>query len=131
MRLLRAWGPALLWAALIFAVSHRSTVALPNVSNADKLSHAAAYAVLGAALAYALHRSGVRRWALWTVALGWLYGASDEFHQSFVPGRSPDVADWVADAVGVLIGTFVYRRWLAWRGPRSAARTSDAHPLAP
>lgn len=131
MRLLRAWGPALLWAALIFAVSHRSTVTLPAVSNADKVSHAAAYAVLGLTLAYALHPSGVPRWALWTVALGWLYGASDEFHQSFVPGRSPDAADWLADAVGVLIGTFAYRRWLVWRGPRSAAHASDAHSLAP
>lgn len=131
MRLLRAWGPALVWAALIFAVSHRPTVALPDVTNADKVSHAAAYAVLGLTLAHALHRSGVPRWALWTVALGWLYGASDEFHQSFVPGRSPDAADWLADAVGVLIGTFAYRRWLARRGLRSAGHASDAHPMTP
>lgn len=131
MRLLRAWSPALVWAALIFAVSHRPTVSLPDLSHADKVSHAAAYAVLGVALAHALHRSRARAWPLWSVALGWLYGASDEFHQSFVPGRSPEAADWVADAVGVLIGTFVYQRWLARRAARPAAAPCETHRMAP
>ena len=33
--------------------------------------------------------------------IGALYGASDETHQLFVPGRSCDIADWIADCVGI------------------------------
>jgi len=32
-----------------------------------------------------------------------LYGLSDEFHQSFIPNRSPDVADWLADMSGAAL----------------------------
>jgi VanZ family protein len=45
------------------------------------------------------------------IALATMYGVSDEFHQSFVPGRSPDRFDVVADCVGATIG--VALGWLA------------------
>jgi len=35
---------------------------------------------------------------------GALYGITDEWHQMYVPGRTPDLADWIADVVGVLLG---------------------------
>jgi VanZ family protein len=38
------------------------------------------------------------------LALGALYGVTDEVHQGYVPGRMPDPWDWVADVVGLLIG---------------------------
>jgi VanZ family protein len=41
------------------------------------------------------------------IGLGALYGLTDEFHQIFVRGRSPDWADWGADVVGVLLGYFL------------------------
>lgn len=40
----------------------------------------------------------------WLIAVGLLYALSDEWHQMYVPGRSPDLADWLADAVGLLTG---------------------------
>ena len=36
-----------------------------------------------------------------------LYGISDEFHQSFVPGRTPDVVDWLADTSGALLAVLL------------------------
>ncbi|MFZ3059382.1 MAG: VanZ family protein [Candidatus Methanoperedens sp.] len=36
------------------------------------------------------------------------YAASDEMHQSFVPGREMSFMDWLADAVGILISSYVY-----------------------
>ena len=50
--------------------------------------------------------------------LGVLYGATDEIHQMYVPGRSPDVLDWFADAAGVAAACFLYTRW------RCAARAA-------
>jgi hypothetical protein len=41
---------------------------------------------------------------LLTALIGSAYGAIDEFHQYFVPGRSCDVWDWLADTLGALLG---------------------------
>ena len=114
MRRLRAWAPALLWAALIFLLSSRSSVPGPRIPGFDKVAHLGAYTVLGTALAHGVRASALH--PAWGVAAGLLYGLSDEAHQAYVPGREPDPADWVADALGVLLGTFLYHRWLAWRG---------------
>ena len=57
----------------------------------------------------------------WPVLIGLVYAATDEIHQSFVPGRSPDAADWVADALGVVVGSFVLYLRSGRRGDRSAA----------
>lgn len=116
-RAARGWGPAVLWAAAIFWASDQPTVPLPAARGADKVLHFGAYALLGFLLAHGTAASGASRG--WAVGLGWLYGASDELHQAFVPGRTADPADWAADALGVLAGTFLYSRFQAWRGGRS------------
>ncbi|HEX7243676.1 MAG TPA: VanZ family protein [Longimicrobiaceae bacterium] len=119
-----AWVPAAAWAAAIFAVSARPSVAIPGFWSADKLLHFGAYALLGFLVAYAADRSGLA--PRWAVAIGCLYGASDEIHQAFVPGRSADPADWAADALGVLAGTFVDARLQARiRGRTPAVAASD------
>jgi VanZ family protein len=46
---------------------------------------------------------------LFAIAIGVLYGMSDEFHQLFVPGRSANIPDLVADALGVTLAqTFIF-----------------------
>jgi VanZ family protein len=119
-----AWVPAAAWAAAIFAVSARPSVAIPGFWSADKVLHFGAYALLGFLVAHGADRSGLA--PRWAVAIGCLYGASDELHQAFVPGRSADPADWAADALGVLAGTFVYARLQARiRGRTPAVAASD------
>ncbi|HEX8275193.1 MAG TPA: VanZ family protein [Longimicrobiaceae bacterium] len=119
-----AWVPAAAWAAAIFAVSARPSVAIPGFWSADKVLHFGAYALLGFLAAHGAAGSGLG--PRWAAAIGCLYGASDEIHQAFVPGRSADPADWVADALGVLAGTFVYARLRARvRGRTPAVAASD------
>jgi VanZ family protein len=48
-----------------------------------------------------------------------LFGAADEWHQQFIPGRSQDVADWLADTLGAGIGVLT-----------AAALRSRREPLA-
>ena len=43
---------------------------------------------------------------------GCAHATFDEWHQSFVPGRSSDLADWIADVAGVMLGVL----FVAWRG---------------
>ncbi len=70
----------------------------------DKLTHFAGYAVLGFLLAKA---SGSWRSALLLAA--W-FGASDELHQAFVPGRAAGLDDWLADALGAWLGARIGTR---------------------
>jgi VanZ family protein len=42
------------------------------------------------------------------ILIGMLYGLSDEFHQSFVPGRACTFTDLMTDTAGVLTAAFIY-----------------------
>jgi VanZ family protein len=88
----------------------------------DKLLHALEYAVLGGLLVPALRAAGLgsRGAVLAAVTLASLYGASDEFHQSFVPGRDADVLDWVADTLGASAGAAAVSASIALRRARGA-----------
>jgi VanZ family protein len=118
MRRVLPWLPALAWAAAIFLVSGRSHVPVPDTPGSDKVLHCLAYGILGGLLAFAAHRTALSPAV--AVLLGVAYGATDEIHQSFVPGRSPDVRDWLADAVGVCLAVFLYTRWRARRAAAPA-----------
>jgi VanZ family protein len=68
---------------------------------ADKILHALEYGGLSFLLHMAWRRSFPGRPWFWpVVAITVLYGLSDEIHQSFVPGRSMDAWDLVADMIG-------------------------------
>ena len=45
------------------------------------------------------------------IAAGILYGASDEFHQYFTPGRDPDILDLCVDAAAVSLGAAAVWAW--------------------
>jgi VanZ family protein len=114
---------ALAYASLIFALSARANplpFLPPELFLHDKLIHAAEYAVLGGLLAHAFQLVGVRPQLALVAAviLASAYGASDEIHQSFVPGRDASAADWVADTLGAAIGAALATA--ALRRPRRA-----------
>ena len=107
----RTWLPLFVfaYAGLIFYLSSRSTlpVPLPEFNGADKAAHALEYLGLGLLAAWTLGSYGLARGrALLLAAIGCsLYGASDELHQLFVPGRVCDVFDWLADTTGATCGS--------------------------
>jgi hypothetical protein len=103
------WAPVAAWMAVLFAVSHVS--APPGIALfPDWTTHGAAYAVLGALCRRALQ--GRAHALLLAVLLSTAYGASDEYHQSFVPGRHADPLDVAKDLGGSLIGASLYGAWL-------------------
>ena len=101
---------------IIFLLSHQphDFFKLPKIIGFDKVAHAAAYAVLGASLLYGLKpfiRSSNRGlFGITVVMFCLIYGISDEFHQSFIPGRQVSGWDVVADVFG---GAFVVILWYA------------------
>ena len=101
------WGPAAIWAAVLFLLSQsRLDSGSAWLSINDKVAHLGLYLVLGGTLAWARFWRG-RGAILPFLLLGIGYGALDEWHQSFVPGRDPSAGDWVADAAGVILGFFL------------------------
>lgn len=73
---------------------------------ADKVGHAALYAVLGWLTVGALDAAEVSAAPrlLAGVAAAAAFAALDEWHQSWIPSRTPEMVDWVADTAGLVVG---------------------------
>lgn len=116
------WGPAAVWAAVLFLLSAWPNPAGPSwLVVSDKVVHFVLFGVLGGALALGRRWSGGRTSHLAAVAVGMLYGASDEWHQAMVPNRVPSLEDWYADAAGVLAGYLLITLILRRVGRRAGA----------
>ena len=103
----RRWWLVIAWAAVILVSSSIPGPALPpGPPGSDKLGHFLMYAVLGALTIRAVlgHGGRVARAAALALAGIAVFAAVDEWHQGLVPGRLPDVADWVADMAGATLG---------------------------
>ncbi|MDQ3816941.1 MAG: VanZ family protein [Acidobacteriota bacterium] len=133
----RLWRylPLLLWLAFIFfastgAFSAANTARIlrpllvwlfPSISEEQlafahlvtrKAAHFTEYAILGWLAARAFISSSKqllrRRWFLSALALVCLYALTDEFHQSFVPSRTPSIYDSLIDMSGGLTALLLY-----------------------
>lgn len=119
--------PVILVMGTIFFLSHQQgqKLPLPVFPGLDKLAHAFAYAVLAWAAIFAfppkIRRRGTLPVGLGVLAFCILYGAADEYHQSFIPGRSPSPADLFADALGAGFAVYGWIR-LFFSGSKEAVR---------
>ena len=124
MTLALRWGPALAWMVLIFAASSLSSEALESAGSAKAsrsapvvanqvTAHLIEFGVLAALLYRALsfRRGLFVQWVV-VVVVTTAYGASDEFHQSFVPGRYPSWLDIGFDTVGAILGSSAALAWI-------------------
>jgi VanZ family protein len=125
LRQVALWAPVLLYMSLVFYASSLSKLPVPALTNfvSDKLEHALAYAGLGLvlyrALAGGLRRRPTAHAAVLAVAIAAAYGASDEFHQHFVPHRTMDIYDWLADTTGATAATAALYAWGTLRASHS------------
>ena len=114
-RRVRVWGPAWGTMVLIFVLSSISGLGPIPGGVDDGVAHALQYAVLAALLLRGLAGArwrGVKvRAAALAVLLATLYGVTDEAHQWFVPGRTAEVTDLVADALGAAVAAGVICGW--------------------
>lgn len=96
-------------AATIFVASGRGQVAAPDIVDFDKAAHFFVYGLLATLVV----RAGPR--PVWAVGITILYGLTDEWHQSFTPGRSVEWMDVMADALGAVVAVAVYAGWAGYR----------------
>jgi VanZ family protein len=111
-RFLRAYGPAVAYAALIFTFSSIPSLKSPDlgISFEDKIYHLIEYAGFGFLLQRGIDGSRGRslKRILLVFIIGAGFGASDEIHQLFVPGRQCDLFDFFADAAGFTAGQALF-----------------------
>jgi VanZ family protein len=107
--------PVILYAGLIFllsSISQFSEEVSPFIDY-DKPAHFIEYYLFGILICrWLLNKKNpiVKRHALFlTMLIGICYGVSDEWHQSFVPGRNATIWDVFFDAAGIVAAAFTYR----------------------
>ena len=108
------WAYAVALAATVVWASGHGQVAVPDIAdfaNFDKLAH---FSIFGLMATLVLRPFRARR-CFWAVLIVSLFGATDEFHQHFTPGRSMDVLDWLADTCGAVVAVAAYTFWSGYR----------------
>lgn len=116
-RFIQTHGPWLGMMAIIITLTSIPGDDLPEFGFRfmDKLLHFGVYAILGFFLArgMALSRHSLiyTNASLVAIGSGVLFAAFDELHQGLIPGRYPDITDWLADVAGVVIIILIYN-WL-------------------
>jgi VanZ family protein len=112
-RAIALWAPVLLYMAAIFYLSSLPQPTLP--AGGDKPWHLIGYMGLAVVVVRAVAGGWRRRVpahvAGLAIAIAAAYAASDEAHQMYVPGRSAEAADLVADTIGIVIGTAACWAW--------------------
>jgi VanZ family protein len=102
---------ALAWAGLIWYLSDQSGLDIPQAFDSqDKALHLVAFGVLGFLVmgTQQLPGNAFPTGSFWKVCILCAgYGVLDEYHQSFVPGRNPDVFDVAADITGAVLGAWL------------------------
>lgn len=138
MRRPLAWTLPLAAALALTWGSHQPSypLGLELPEGLDKVVHAFNYAVLALLTdrALRLERPDLPLYRRHLVLFGALalFGALDEWHQSFIPTRDASALDWLADCIGAALGltiplllTLRSRRLQAWSWQRGRAQRSD------
>jgi VanZ family protein len=148
MRWLKRWWPALVWAIAIsifstgiFTSENTGRIIIPVLHwlfphmpkhtllhihhIIRKCGHFTEYCVLSLLILRGIRagRKGAHlRWALATIAIVACYAGLDEFHQSFVPGRTAAISDVLLDTSGGIAAQVIAALFASWRALREHRR---------
>jgi VanZ family protein len=103
------------WMALITFWSAQGNLPIdqPSVANQlhgfqHRIAHLLAYGLLAVLARWAF--DGLPRASLWAIVLTSAFGASDEWHQQFTPGRRAALDDWALDTAAGTLALYVIAR---------------------
>ncbi|MEW5908295.1 MAG: VanZ family protein [Thermodesulfobacteriota bacterium] len=109
------WTPVFLYCLMIFSFSSRPAPSqIPVFPYSDKIVHLLIYMIMGILFyrAFRREKDQTRTAIELAVSASILYGISDEIHQSFVPGRTAELSDVLADAFGSFFGVLLFHRFI-------------------
>ena len=112
------WLPVGFWCAVIFTLSSIPTLPSPKIIWWDFVLKKSAHVIEYAILYYLFFRAFSKNFSLkknFPIAVCCLlftvlYAFSDEFHQSFIPGRHMKLMDIGFDSLGMLISLFLIKK---------------------
>lgn len=100
------WVLTGMWAGVIFFFSSLPGSSVPSAIP-DYIPHFIEYAVFAGLVLAALWATKKElpagNLSLWAIIITGLYAASDELHQAFIPGRTPDIKDWAVDVLAAAV----------------------------
>jgi VanZ family protein len=102
---------------IIFIQSSIGSIKLPDIEFdlADKFLHFLVFGILAILTARGFRNSNInvlkKYYISFAILICVLYGASDEIHQYYVPGRHSSWEDWIADILGVVFMVWMYKRF--------------------
>lgn len=106
-------------AVSIFIASGSQDLATPNIYipySPDKLLHFLIFGLLATVILRTNRLKQLRlRDLIISIIIVSVYGIFDEIRQSFTPGRSVEIGDWVADTVGAIVAVILYAQWKGYR----------------
>jgi VanZ family protein len=110
-KVMLVYFPLTLYWIVLFTATTLPGKDLPDLGISDKIEHFSAFFILAVlinlTLIYQRKSFLLFRYAIIaTIIITLSYGAIDEIHQLFIPGRSADFRDWLADSSGVIMGVF-------------------------
>lgn len=105
------------WLALLIGTSIPSDVSVEIFELSDKLKHFLAYMILAFLLGLNLHfqekwEFAIKNYFFITLLITLIYGAADEIHQIWIPNRSAEFYDWLADLLGSLVGIILAKYFI-------------------
>lgn len=116
IKIIKFWMFPILWMGFIYYLSSFNKIQVSQVGWEDlitrKIAHMSEYCMLYILFFRALKNTSKLTFVELVVSallLTFLYAASDEFHQTFVPGRTGKVVDVFIDAIGGSFGIFVLK----------------------
>src|SRR5690242_19729458 len=120
MKIIRFWGPVIVWMAVIFFFSSRSRIVVSQEPTLNflffKTLHVIEYSFLYFLLYRAMKNSYTKKpqkyWVIWSFVILILYATSDEIHQLFVPTREGALRDVIIDTAGACLSWILLTRLL-------------------
>ncbi|HOR02277.1 MAG TPA: VanZ family protein [Candidatus Woesebacteria bacterium] len=100
--------PAFLWMGLIFYLSSRQTTGIGGSSYWARFIILKSFHIIEYAILYVLLFLGFNQPSL-SAIIAYIFGISDEIHQSFIPGRTAKFSDTLFDLFGIFIGFLVVK----------------------
>ena len=112
------------WQILMAALFFQSSISQIPITDIgidwfDKILHFVVFGILGFLMARSLKYANFKQlnsnFVIWSIIICSIYGAMDEIHQLYVPGRFATVGDWVADVLGIIVFVLLYQKILSRR----------------
>ena len=116
-KLLKYWGPPLLWMMVIFFFSSRERLAVSDEYTVNFIFFKSLHVLEYAGLYFLLFRATVqenfknqKKARLIALLIAFIYAASDELHQTFVPTREGRLRDVGIDTIGMGL-MYIYTKY--------------------